>query len=55
MSFDYSWGSSCECDDCLVVFYESFKTNYSYTKIGHIDNLPDLSGEEVTIQFMSNL
>lgn len=42
-------------DDCLVVFYESFKTNYSYTKIGHIDNLPDLSGEDVTIQFMSNL
>lgn len=29
-------------NNCLVVFYKSFKTNYSYTKIGHIDNLPDL-------------
>jgi hypothetical protein len=29
-------------DNCLVVFYKSFDTSYSYTKIDHIDNLPNL-------------
>ncbi len=28
--------------DCLVVFYKSFKTNYKYTKIGHINNTKGL-------------
>ena len=31
------WGN-----DCLVVFYKSFSTPYSYTKIGHIKNTEDL-------------
>ena len=31
------WGN-----DCLVVFYKSFKTPYSYTKIGHITNTANL-------------
>ena len=31
-------------DSCLVVFYESFDTSYTYTKIGHIDDVSlDLS------------
>ncbi|MBR1825223.1 MAG: hypothetical protein IJ770_01390 [Alphaproteobacteria bacterium] len=29
-------------DDCLVVFYKDFKTAYSYTRIGHIENAADL-------------
>jgi hypothetical protein len=25
-------------DNCVVLFYETFTTSYSYTKIGSIDN-----------------
>ena len=38
-------------DDCLVIFYKSFDTNYSYTKIGHITNLPDLGNGNITATF----
>ena len=29
-------------NDCLVLFYETFKSSYSYTKIGHIKNVKGL-------------
>ena len=38
-------------DNCLVIFYKSFDTPYSYTKIGYIDELPDLDEEDITITF----
>lgn len=29
-------------NNCLVIFYKSFTTSYSYTKIGHIENPADI-------------
>ena len=37
-------------DNCLVVFYKSFDTNYDYTKIGHINNLPELGDGSISIR-----
>ena len=29
-------------DDCIVIFYKDFETDYKYTRIGHIDNAESL-------------
>lgn len=36
-------------NNCLVIFYKSFETSYTYTKIGHISNLEDLSNGSVKV------
>ena len=36
-------------NNCLVIFYESFDTSYSYSKIGHINNLPELDDGSITV------
>lgn len=34
-----------------IIFYKSFDTSYSYTKIGHIDNLDNLGSENIDVKF----
>ena len=36
-------------NNCLVIFYKSFDTTFSYTKIGHIDNLEDLDNKDIHV------
>ena len=38
-------------DNCLVIFYKTFDTSYSYTKIGHIDDLTNLGNGNITVKF----
>jgi len=37
--------------NCIVIFYKDFDTTYTYTKLGHIDNLPDLGNGSIKVIF----
>ena len=41
-------------NNCLVIFYKSFDTNYDYSKIGHIDNLPELGNGGINANWYNN-
>lgn len=41
-------------NNCLVIFYKSFDTNYDYSKIGHIDNLPELDNGSINVNWYNN-
>ena len=38
--------------NCIVIFYKDYETTNKYTKIGHIDNLPELNNETVKVLFI---
>lgn len=46
-----TWDIMLYWSDCIVIFYKSFSTSYSYTKIGHIKNLEALWDANVKVVF----
>lgn len=46
-----AWDIMLYWSNCIVIFYKSFTTSYSYTKIGHISNLGELWDADVKVVF----
>lgn len=46
-------------NNCIVIFYESFTTTYSYTRLGKTDDVNGLkdalSGENTTVELCARL
>ena len=41
-------------NNCIVLFYKSFDTSYSYTKIGHIDNLDEFDNKDIVVKIYND-
>ena len=39
-------------NNCIVLFYKTFNTTYSYTPLGHVNNLGDLGSSDVIVKFV---
>lgn len=56
----YEGDIMCYSSDCLVVFYKTFSTGYSYVPIGHIDDTSKLKdtlkndGVEITFELIKD-
>nr|WP_300369874.1 cyclophilin-like fold protein [Brachyspira sp.] len=53
-----TWDFMLYGNNCIVIFYEIFKTSYSYTRIGYIENANELreilEKESIEITFSIN-
>jgi|GEM_PF-627883 len=41
-------------NNCIVIFYKTFNTTYSYTPLGHVNNLGNLGSSDVIVKFVKS-